>query len=270
MLPDIRVVIVTIVAAFGLLAVTFALAATLRVAQERASPLQNEIAQRSRLVFAEREDLTIPMLIAEMNADLAVEADVPAREKVALAKTASANDAKEMEVAEVAAEEPATVERVAAQIIPETPAAIETATQQVAALPAPLADETATVAPSALVPLPAPAAEPPMGGPLTDRIVMRTDPDAAAERAAKLKAARLAAAKAAAAKRAAAKKARAVRIARQRKAAARRAAEARAAQPQQTTDPFNTQAPQASNFGAPKAAPRQNGLSGSFSGSFRQ
>jgi hypothetical protein len=223
MLPDIRAVIAALVAAVGLLMVSFALVATFRVAQEsRATTLQAAFAERTRAPLFDRT-LASPSTGGVQRAVMIIETPGPhlAPRPPALDPPISV---KAVPVAE-SAPDPLPVARVEASPI------------------APILAASPEADPAADLPMGGPLAEPPAGKPDLPRVAAV---DAAERELAKKIAEQKTAEKKAAAEKA--RKARAARIARQRKAAARRAAQARAAK--QKANPFgNTQFGSNTTFG---------------------
>jgi membrane protein involved in colicin uptake len=229
MLPNIRVVLGAIVAAVVLLAMSFALVATFRVAQDtRIGVLQADLAQRGRSFIPASEE-----------SRLGLPADKPA------ALEANPVAAVEIQEApEITKEAPETPMAVALAVAQGEPPATDL---PVAELPA---TEIAAVKP--------PSAEPPVGGPLVRTLDQAGPPapramEIAAKRAKKR------------AEQAAAKKARVQRLARERKAAARKARAAQTrAQRQQSVSSFDN-APPGNSFGTFNNAnsPLPNGTFGS-------
>ena len=252
MLPDIRAVIAAIAAAIGLLAMAFALVAAFRIAQDRSSPLQSELSQRNHLAFAQAEPISTTLIVEASP----VIVPAPVNDTAARAEIPPAIEPGLEAMQQVRYQDPETARPAATEIAAKQSAAIEMATPaQFAAL---LAD----------APPPPPAAEPPVGGPLSDRIaaVHPAQPDLA--RADRAKRAKIAAIKAATI--AAETKARATRIARERRAATRRAAArhatlARAAH-QNRSQSFN--APRAEPFEQFNMQVQPKGLTGSFGSGF--
>jgi hypothetical protein len=195
MLPNIRAVIVAVLAAFGLLTISFALLASFRVAQDvRAGVLQADLAQRGR----------VPLPVnAEPRATPIIAAPEPPAAKPEYAEALEAMPVRPVLAAATLVEP-----------VPVTPVVAA------APLAAPTAPEPQL-----------PPTEPPIGGPLPERIAAvhtQAPPrDIAAERAAK---------------QAAVKTLRAQRLARERKAAARRAAQLRRARQSRaaSADAFGT------------------------------
>jgi hypothetical protein len=214
MLPNIRVVLGAVVAAVVLLAMSFALVATFRVAQDtRIGMLQADLAQRGRSFIPASEE-SRPALLADQPAPL------------------EANPVAAVEIQD-APEIP--------KEAPETPMG--------AVLAVPQGEPRATELPVAELPatqilaIEPPSAEPPMGGPLVQDTFYRSGqptPQAVDEIAAQ-KAKKKA-------EQAAAKKARAQRLARERKAAARKARAALDRAKQQSASSFGN-APPGNSFG---------------------
>lgn len=220
MLPNIRVVLGAIVAAIALLAMSFALLATFRVAQDtRIGMLQADLAQRGRSFIPASQ---------ESRPALPVDKPTPLE----------ANPVAVVEI-QVAPEIP--------KEAPETPMAVDLGVPQgeppVTELP--VAELVATEV-GAIEP---PSAKPPMGGPLVQDTLNQSGQQApkavdeiAAKKAKKAK-------KKKKAEQAAAKKARAQRLARERNAAARKARAAQArAQRQPSASSFDN-APLGNSFG---------------------
>jgi hypothetical protein len=158
MLPDIRAVMAAVVAAIGLMIISFALVATFRVAQDvRAGVLQADLAQRGRSP-------------APVDAEPRVISIIAAPEPPA----AGPEYAEALEAVPVT---PVLAAAPLAEPVPVTPVIVA----------APLAE------PVPPAPEPAPRAEPPMGGPLPEQIaavhVEAPPRDLATERAARKKAA---------------------------------------------------------------------------------
>jgi len=213
MLPDIRAVVAALVAAVGLLTVSFALVATFRVAQEnRSSALQASLAERARAPLAASMSASAAQPVSQRTV-LIVETPGPHLLPVPPAL------------------DPPIAVRVArvAEAAPEPVPIVRVETQPIAPIVAELLRE------------PSPAEspyEPPMGGPLVDEPpVAKPDlPRVAATGPAAPDIERRATDNKAAEKRAAAEKARKARVAREKKAATQRAARARAAK--QKAAPF--------------------------------
>ena len=215
MLPNIRVVLGAIVAAVALLAMSFGLVATFRVAQDtRIGMLQADLAQRGR-----------SFIPASQDSRPALPADKPAPLEANPVAVVEIQDAPE-----IPTESPATPMAVVLAVPPPEPPVTDL---PAAELPA---TEVAAVKP--------PPAEPPMGGPLVQDTLNRSEPPAPSDEMATRKAKK----KKKTAEQAA-KKARAQRLARERKAAARkaRAALARAQQQQSVSSLDN--APLGNSFG---------------------
>ncbi|MEA2877388.1 MAG: hypothetical protein QOF14_2584 [Hyphomicrobiales bacterium] len=211
MLPSIRAVLGAIVAAVALLAMSFALMAAFRVAQDtRTGMLQADLAQRGRSSIPASQE-SRPALLADKPTPL--EANPVAAVEV-------------QEAPEIPKDAPATP-MAAVLAVPqgEPPVAELPATDVVAVKP--------------------PSAEPPMGGPLVEDTLTQSGqpaPRAVDEIAAKK------AKKKKKAEQAAAKKARAQRLARERKAAARKVRAAQARAKQQSASSFDN-APPGNSFG---------------------
>ena len=231
MLPNIRAVLGAIVAAVALLAISFGLVATFRVAQDtRIGMLQADLAQRGRSFIPASQ---------ESRPALPVDKPTPLE----------ANPVAVVEIRQ-APEIP--------EEAPETPMAVVLAVPQpeppVTDLPVTelLATEVPAIKP--------PSADPPMGGPLAqDTPIHSGQParkavDAIAAKNAKKKAEQVAAKKAATI-------ARAQRLARERKAAARKARAALARAKQQPLSSFDN-APRGNSFGASGNSAFGNGTFG--------
>jgi hypothetical protein len=185
MLPDLRAAIAAIVVAVSLLLVGFGVAATFRVAQQsRPSPLQ---AARSALLTepALRVEDFAPVVSrddsgpasadhSDETASIAPAAAPPAAEPPAVAAAAPVAAAPQVAAVPVVAAPPVVAPAPVVAAAPAAPAPVAAPTPQVVAVPEPLSDtpeSTGTVAAIAhadapVAAVPAPAAEPPVGGPL--------------------------------------------------------------------------------------------------------